>query len=45
MKEYTEKNRNKLNNNKLKLYHYQNSWGGDKRRNNNLLMINLDIFN
>lgn len=26
------------------LYHYQNSWGGDKRRNNNLLEIDVKLF-
>lgn len=27
------------------LYHYQNSWGGDKRCNNNLLQIDVNLFN
>tara|TARA_R110000822_G_scaffold136532_1_gene274010 strand:- start:9177 stop:9539 length:363 start_codon:yes stop_codon:yes gene_type:complete len=26
------------------LYHYQNSWGGDYRVNNNLLKINPNLF-
>jgi len=30
---------------KKKLYYYQNSWGGDKRSNNNLLEIDIDLFN
>jgi len=25
-------------------YHYQNSWGGDKRNSNNLLCIDINIF-
>ena len=25
-------------------YHYQKTWGGDSRNNNNLLKISLDIF-
>ena len=33
-KEYDKQKRN-----------YLNSWGGDKRRNNNLLLIDIDIFN
>ena len=44
-KEYKEKNKTKINHYKNKVYHYQTSWGGEKRTNNNLLMINLDIFN
>ena len=26
-------------------YHYKASWGGDKRSNNNLLEIDVDLFN
>ena len=36
--------REKTNERKKELYHYQNSWGGEKRRENNLLLINLNIF-
>ena len=49
-KEYHKKNKHKINkdikNNNNKIYYnYSCSWGGDKRYNNNLLCINLDIFN
>jgi len=30
---------------KKQLYQYQNSWGGNKRSHNNLLSIDLSIFN
>ena len=26
------------------LYHYKKTWGGDARRNNNLLLIDVDLF-
>ena len=26
------------------IYHFQNSWGGDKRTYNNLLLIDVDLF-
>ena len=29
---------------KKQLRNYKNSWGGDKRSNNNLLLIDIDIF-
>ena len=29
---------------RLNRYHYQNSWGGDHRRNNNLLRIDINLF-
>jgi len=43
-KEYYNNNKDKLNNRKKDLYNYKNSWGGDKRTNNNLLEIDLNIF-
>jgi len=36
--------REKKNKRKKELYHYQNSWGGDKRYNNNLLEIDVNLF-
>tara|TARA_R110000823_G_scaffold288524_1_gene406669 strand:- start:21 stop:512 length:492 start_codon:yes stop_codon:yes gene_type:complete len=44
-KQYHTDNRDKINENATQRYHYQNSWGGDKRSNNNLLEIDIDIFN
>jgi hypothetical protein len=47
-KEYYENNKDKIrqrqNNFNFKQYHYLKTWGGDKRFNNNLLMIDIDIF-
>ncbi len=40
---YKEKG-DKIKNYNRKVYHYQSSWGGDARSNNNLLSISLDIF-
>jgi len=40
-----QENKNEMNKKRNKLYHYQSSWGGDKRSNNNLLCIDLNIFN
>ena len=47
-KEY-DKNRyegkqDEIKENRIKLYHYQNSWGGNAKHDNNLLSINVDIF-
>tara|TARA_R110002012_G_scaffold139225_1_gene296390 strand:+ start:456 stop:941 length:486 start_codon:yes stop_codon:yes gene_type:complete len=41
---YREKNREKLKQNNKKYHEYKNSWGGDKRRNNNLLQIDPNLF-
>jgi len=43
-REKIKENREKLNEYTRQLYHYQNSWGGDKRYNNNLLCIDVDLF-
>ena len=40
---YKEK-QEKINKRKNELYHYQNSWAGDKRYNNNLLEIDINLF-
>jgi len=44
-REYRRKNKKEVNKTERQQYHYQKSWGGDKRSNNNLLTISLDIFN
>ena len=44
IEQLTFQNRDKHNDYKRDLYHYKNSWGGDKRRNNNLLQIDVDLF-
>ena len=36
--------RDKVNKRKKELYHYQNTWGGEKRRENNLLCIDVNYF-
>ena len=43
-KRYT-KNKEKKKEYKNKLFHYQKSWGGDKRYHNNLLQIDVNLFN
>jgi len=43
-KQYGEKNKERLKKQKKEKYNYLRSWGGDKRCNNNLLAISLDIF-
>jgi len=49
IKEYDKKRypirRIKANLDKIKLFHYQKSWGGDKRSQNNLLQIDVNLFN
>ena len=42
--ELTLKNRDKHNEYKRKLRIYQNTWGGEKRTNNNLLCIDINLF-
>ena len=43
-KEYGKKNKEYIKEYKKKLNKYQSSWGGDKRSNNNLLCIDVDLF-
>jgi len=43
-RQYYQENSDKLNEERLKRYHYQNSWGGDKRNTNNLLLIDINLF-
>ena len=38
-------NRDKMKENDMQRYHFKKSWGGDKRYYNNLLEIDIDIFN
>lgn len=45
MDDYRHLNRDKLISYKKKVYHYRNSWGGDERRYNNLLRIDINLFN
>ena len=44
-KEYVKRNRDKVNQYYKDRYKYICSWGGDKQWHNNLLKINLDVFN
>ena len=41
---YINNNRDKVNKRKLELYHYQSSWGGNLRTQNNLLSIDTTLF-
>ena len=41
---WRNKNRDYVLNYQKNLSHYKNSWGGDKRCNNNLLTIDTDLF-
>jgi len=43
-KKYKENNNKSISIQNKNRYNYQQSWGGDKRSNNNLLKIDLDIF-
>ena len=43
-KQVYQDNIQKILQRKKELYNYKLSWGGDKRSNNNLLNIKLDIF-
>lgn len=45
MDNYRRLNGEKLKEYKKKVYHYRNSWGGDERRYNNLLRIDINLFN
>ena len=40
-----KKNIDKINELQRIRRHYQHSWGGDPRRNNNLLKIDVNLFN
>lgn len=44
-KQYKLDNKEIINQKDNQRYHYQCSWGGDKRYNNNLLCIDLNLFN
>jgi chemotaxis response regulator CheB len=48
MRDYHKKihatKRKKTNPRKIKMYHYQKTWGGDKRSENNLLMIDINLL-
>jgi len=44
-KEFYIKNKNKVKVYHKELYYYKYSWGGNKRSNNNLLEIDINIFN
>ena len=41
---YNEKNKDKRREYAKNIYHYQNSWGGHKRNNNNLLEIDVNLL-
>jgi len=43
-KQYHIDNKERLKQRCKQLYHYQKSWGGDARFNNNLLKISTDLF-
>jgi hypothetical protein len=43
-KQYRQKNKDRIDNYKRQVYHYRNSFGGDERYNNNLLRIDISIF-
>ena len=42
---WTNNNRERVRELSRKRYHYRNSWGGDERWNNNLLLIDVNLFN
>ena len=44
-KQVYQDNRQKILQRKKELYNYKQSWGGDKRFNNNLLLIDTNLFN
>ncbi len=43
-KKYNQENRDKILDYKKKMYHYKNSWGGEQRTQNNLLLIDINLF-
>jgi len=44
IKQYREENKEIIKQYDYCRYHYRNSWGGDKRYHNNLLKIDLSLF-
>jgi hypothetical protein len=44
-KKWTADNIDRVNEVRRKRYHFRNSWGGDERRENNLLFIDVNLFN
>ena len=43
-KEYQQKNRDEIKQKRIQKYYYRKSWGGDVRSQNNLLLIDIDLF-
>ena len=43
-KQWREDNKEKIAQTNKQWYHYKNSWGGDKRSNNNILEIDVNLF-
>ena len=43
-KEYQQKNRDEIKEYMKRYYHYKKSWGGDERSQNNLLLIDVNLF-
>ena len=43
-KQYYQNNKERLKDKRRQYHHYQKTWGGDPRSNNNLLRINIEIF-
>jgi hypothetical protein len=43
-KKYRQLHKQELNEYDKRYYHYQKSWGGDSRSNNNLLRIDINLF-
>ena len=43
--QHYKENKERIKQHQKQYHHYQNSWGGNKRSHNNLLSINLSIFN
>ena len=43
-KKYREENKELVKQKYTDKYHYQASWGGDKRNHNNLLKIDINLF-
>jgi hypothetical protein len=41
---WNDANNERINELRKNRYHFKNSWGGDPRRDNNLLKINPDLF-
>jgi len=43
-KKYRQNNKEKINEHGKESRHYKNTWGGDNRSNNNLLKIDVNLF-